>query len=86
MIPEVAKQNLADYIDVFCDKGFFTPIETEKILEGLKREDLFTVSAEHFISDTASYADILLPAAMGAENRDIILDVVKKQQINVLFH
>ena len=47
--------------------------ETEKILEGLKREDLFTVSAEHFISDTASYADILLPAAMGAENRDIIL-------------
>ena len=47
--------------------------ETEKIVEGLQREDLFTVSAEHFISDTASYADILLPAAMGAENRDIIL-------------
>ena len=33
MIPEVAKQKLADYIDVFCDKGFFTPEETEKILE-----------------------------------------------------
>jgi len=47
--------------------------ETEKIVEGLKREDLFLVSAEHFISDTASYADILLPAAMGAENEDIIL-------------
>ena len=27
-IPEVAKQNLADYIDVFCDKGFFTAKET----------------------------------------------------------
>ena len=37
MIPEVAKQNLADYIDVFCDKGFFTAKETEKILTaGLK--------------------------------------------------
>lgn len=37
MIPEVAKQNLADYIDVFCDKGFFTDYETEKILEcGIK--------------------------------------------------
>ena len=47
--------------------------ETEKIIEGLQREDLFLVSAEHFISDTASYADILLPAAMGAENEDIIL-------------
>ncbi len=47
--------------------------ETEKIVEGLKREDLFLVSAEHFISDTASYADILLPASMGAEHEDIIL-------------
>ena len=47
--------------------------ETEKIVEGLKREDLFLVSAEHFISDTASYADIVLPAAMGAELEDIIL-------------
>jgi len=37
MIPEVAKQKLADYIDVFCDKGFFTPAETETILEaGIK--------------------------------------------------
>ena len=47
--------------------------ETEKIVEGLQRDDLFLVSAEHFISDTASYADILLPASMGAEHEDIIL-------------
>ncbi|MGA0047370.1 MAG: molybdopterin-containing oxidoreductase family protein, partial [Methylophilaceae bacterium] len=47
--------------------------ESEKILEGLKREDLFLVSAEHFISDTAAFADILLPASMGAEQEDIIL-------------
>ncbi len=47
--------------------------EADKVVEGLMREDLFQVSAEHFISDTASYADILLPAAMGAEMEDIIL-------------
>ena len=47
--------------------------ESEKILEGLKREDLFLISAEHFISDTAAFADILLPASMGAEQEDIIL-------------
>ena len=47
--------------------------ESEKIIEGLSREDLFLVSAEHFISDTAAYADILLPASMGAEQEDIIL-------------
>lgn len=33
MIPAVAKEGLADYIDVFCDKGFFTPEDTERILE-----------------------------------------------------
>ena len=33
MIPEVGKQQLAEYIDVFCDTGFFTPEETARILE-----------------------------------------------------
>ena len=47
--------------------------EADKIIEGLKREDLFMVSAEHFLSDTAAYADIVLPAAMGAEMEDMIL-------------
>ena len=47
--------------------------ETDKIVEGLMREDLFMVSAEHFISDTAAYADIILPASMGAEMEDMIL-------------
>ena len=32
MIPAVAAERLADYIDVFCDRGFFTVEETERIL------------------------------------------------------
>ncbi len=32
MIPAVATENLAEFIDVFCDEGFFTPQETERIL------------------------------------------------------
>jgi imidazolonepropionase len=32
MIPQVAAEELADYIDVFCDKGFFTIEDTERIL------------------------------------------------------
>ncbi len=31
MLPVIAKEKLADYIDVFCEKGFFSPEETEKI-------------------------------------------------------
>ncbi|WP_276943258.1 imidazolonepropionase [Hallella colorans] len=33
MLPAVAKENLADFIDVFCDEGFFTPDETRRILK-----------------------------------------------------
>lgn len=37
MVPRVAEEKLADYIDVFCDTGFFTVKDTERILEaGLK--------------------------------------------------
>ncbi|MGB4961184.1 MAG: imidazolonepropionase, partial [Saprospiraceae bacterium] len=32
MLPQIADEGLADYIDVFCDKGFFTVPETDKIL------------------------------------------------------
>lgn len=37
MIPAVAEEKLADFIDVFCDRGFFTVEQTDRILEaGIK--------------------------------------------------
>jgi len=33
IIPEVASQKLADYIDVFCEKGYFSAEETDRILK-----------------------------------------------------
>lgn len=37
MIPQVASEGLADYIDVFCDKGFFTVEDTDRMLNaGMK--------------------------------------------------
>jgi imidazolonepropionase len=40
MIPAVAEEKLAEYIDVFCEEGFFTPSETERIVEEGKRYGL----------------------------------------------
>lgn len=40
MLPNVAAENLADYVDVFCDKGFFTVPQTERILECAARYGL----------------------------------------------
>ena len=42
-----------------------------KLIQGLRREDLFTVVSEIFITDTARYADILLPATLQAEQYDL---------------
>jgi anaerobic selenocysteine-containing dehydrogenase len=42
-----------------------------RIVQGLKREDLFTVVHELFLTDTADYADLVLPATSQLEQTDL---------------
>ena len=46
--------------------------EQAKLEQGLEREDLFTVVSEHFLTDTARYADIVLPATTQLEQKDLM--------------
>ncbi len=46
--------------------------DANEVRRGLGREDLFTVVSEQFLTDTAAYADIVLPAAMAGEYTDIV--------------
>ncbi len=45
--------------------------DSSKVVAGFAREDLFTVVLEHFQTDTADYADIILPATTQLEHGDI---------------
>jgi anaerobic selenocysteine-containing dehydrogenase len=45
--------------------------DQSRVLEGLRREDLFTVVHEQFQTDTADYADVLLPATTQLEHFDL---------------
>lgn len=40
MLPEVGKKNLADFVDVFCDRGFFSTDQTARILEAAQKYGL----------------------------------------------
>lgn len=40
MIPEIARQQLAEFIDVFCETGYFTVADTELVLEAGKKYGL----------------------------------------------
>lgn len=40
ILPEVAQQGLADYIDVFCETGFFTVEQTERIIQAGQQHHL----------------------------------------------
>lgn len=52
MIPEVGRQQLADYIDVFCDEGFFTPEETDRMLEAGAKYGLRPKIHAHELADS----------------------------------
>jgi anaerobic selenocysteine-containing dehydrogenase len=46
--------------------------DSARVARGFAREDLFTVVLEHFLTDTADYADIVLPATTQLEHLDVI--------------
>ena len=45
--------------------------DSDKVIAGFSREDLFTVVLDHFQTDTADYADIVLPATTQLEHYDV---------------
>jgi anaerobic selenocysteine-containing dehydrogenase len=53
-----------------CNPGAVAP-EQESVRRGLAREDLFTIVHEQFQTDTADFADLLLPATTTLEHYDI---------------
>src|SRR5437868_13340021 len=53
-----------------CNPAAVTP-NSNLVRKGLERSDLFTVVHEQLMTDTARYADILLPATTQAEHLDL---------------
>ena len=54
-----------------CNPAAVAP-DQGAVVEGLRREDLFTVVLEHFATDTVDYADLVLPATTQLEHWDLL--------------
>jgi anaerobic selenocysteine-containing dehydrogenase len=54
-----------------CNAAAVAP-DSEKVLAGLRREDLFTVVHEQFFTDTTDYADVVLPATTFLEHKELM--------------
>lgn len=80
MIPKVAGEGLADYCDVFCDKGFFTPDETDTILKAAAR---YGLKAKIHANELANSGGV----QVGVENNAISVDhleCIGDEEIEVL--
>lgn len=65
------KENPVKALFVFNSNPAAVAPDSSRIRQGLKRDDLFTVVLEHFQTDTADYADYLLPATTFLEHPDL---------------
>ncbi len=65
------KQDPIKTLFVFNSNPAVIAPDSSRVLKGLEREDLFTVVLEHFQTDTADYADYILPATTFLEHDDL---------------
>jgi imidazolonepropionase len=80
MIPEVAKEKLAEFCDVFCEEGYFTIEQTRKIFESALESNLkLKIHADEFV-DTGAAS---LAVEMGAISADHLMVTGDRGKMNL---
>ena len=80
MLPRVADENLADYIDIFCEVGYFNVKDTIKLLEAAKK---FGLQAKTHVNQFNAIGGIKASVNLGAISVDH-LENMKEEDFNAL--
>lgn len=74
MLPKIAEENLADYIDVFCETGYFSVEETERIMEAGKRFGLIPKIHVNQFTAIEGIAACVKHGALSVDHLEIVSD------------
>lgn len=74
MIPLIASEKLADYIDVFCETGYFSVTETEQIIEAGKKYDLIPKIHVNQFTAIGGIAAAVKHKALSVDHLEILTD------------
>ncbi|MGB8706173.1 MAG: imidazolonepropionase [Gillisia sp.] len=80
ILPEVGQQKLADYIDIFCEKGYFTPEDTDRLLSAAAK---FGLKPKIHVNQFHSIGGIQSGVKSGALSVDH-LEVIKDEDFKIL--
>ncbi|MDU8886198.1 imidazolonepropionase [Yeosuana sp. MJ-SS3] len=80
MLPEIERENLADYIDVFCEKGYFSLEDSDRILEAGKKVGLIP---KIHVNQFNAFGGVALGVKHGALSVDH-LEELNQQDIDAL--
>jgi len=67
MLPEIAKGNLADYVDIFCEEGYFTVEDTIRLLESANK---FGISGKTHVNQFNAIGGVKASVDLGALSVD----------------
>ena len=74
MLPKIAQENLAEYIDVFCETGYFSVEETEKIMEAGKKYGLISKIHVNQFNAIGGIAASVKHKALSVDHLEIVTD------------
>jgi imidazolonepropionase len=67
MLPKIAKENLADYVDIFCEEGYFTLADTIRLLEVANK---FGIQAKTHVNQFNAIGGVKASVDLGALSVD----------------